>query len=126
MANATALISAALTMGVLNHEPPISDLGRFPPPRYVERLRSFQAEYLEHLRARLSYQIHEREQILEAISETESLWAPWETLYDAQHAWSEDWIRHHLAYLRMQLGMEDYLEGRMPPPVPVWRFRRID
>ena len=31
-----------------------------------------------------------------------------------------------LARLRELIGDEDYFAGRLPPPVPVWRFRRLD
>ncbi len=34
-------------------------------------------------------------------------------------------MRRNLMFLRMRLGNEAYYSGRMPPPVPTWRFREI-
>jgi hypothetical protein len=118
-----ALILACHAAVALRDPPPESDLLRFPPAPRVEDYRRFRNDYLEHLWGLYSWQCWNRPLILEAISEAESLWAPWEALYDAQHGCRP---RHDLAWLRLQLGNDAYYRGRMPPPVPLWRFRPID
>ena len=83
----------------------------------------FRQQYLEYLWGRWHTEPWQRGQILEVISETESLWQTWDVLRDAQHAYDP---RPYLGSLRRILGEDAYAQARMPPPIPYWRFRPID
>lgn len=51
----------------------------------------------------------------------------WELCREAQNVNRNDDVRRKdLADLRELIGRQNFAAGRMPPPVPVWRFRRVD
>jgi hypothetical protein len=67
------------------------------------------------------------QQYEEVLEETRELFEVWNTLDDAQQGYyDEAFRRRKLARLRELLGPADYYAGRLPPPVPVWRFEEID
>ena len=108
-------------------DPPLADLERFPPRQVVQDNLWFNLDYEQHLQARLSYESHNREELLEALAENDALYWTWALLRDAkQPCHSEAERRALLRALRAQLGNEEYYAGRMPPFVPLHRFRPLD
>ena len=114
--------------------PPLSDLQRFPV-RWVaqEQLRANIA-HRDWLRAQQQSQPWEWGWDFWA-AENQELWSTWNLLDDCWIEWTDGYSddpafdadtyrRGLLAQLRDRLGYRDYYEGRMPPPVPIWRFRR--
>ena len=115
--------------------PPLSDLQRFPV-RWVaqEQLRA-NIEHRDWLRAQQQAQPWEYGWDFWA-AENQELWSVWNLLDDCWIEWDyttdesspgfdvDTYRRGLLAQLRDRLGYRDYYEGRMPPPVPIWRFRR--
>ena len=49
----------------------------------------------------------------------------WDLLDSAHRSWDGSKV-DNLRRMRDHIGHEAYYRGEMPPPVPVWRFRRIN
>lgn len=113
---------------------------RFPSAGQCEAALKFNLAHHDHLRAARSFYGTEHQFWVawcnvwnadgwrwynEAMSETWALRQPWWML---EQSWSQkDRVSRWLALvnLRREIGWNAFYEGRMPPPVPVWRFREI-
>lgn len=63
---------------------------------------------------------------LQAMRETDRLYAAWDFLRDSKADWFTPMDRRWALFrLRDEIGMEAYAEARMPPFVPLWAFREI-
>lgn len=111
-------------------EPALTDLGRFPCTETVRVNYEFAREHVEWVRSQRS------------LSPWEPTWWTW--LEEAERC-RECWLQLHLAQpaesggeddgtydrvgslreLRDLIGREAYWAGRMPPPAPWQRFRRV-
>jgi hypothetical protein len=61
------------------------------------------------------------------MQETEHLYQVWDTVRDARCDYYYVTVRRQaLKKLRKMLGVDDYYFGKLPPPVPLWRFQEID
>lgn len=108
-------------------QPPLTDLARFPPQELCWGQVRFADRHLAWLedRGRLGLMTGEE---LVAVKE-DALWCRrcWDELDSAGRAfYPEESRRAALGRLRRLLGDGAYLAGRMPPPVPLWRFGRAD
>ncbi len=119
MAALLALSAIALSLGVPDVVP--EDLTRFPPPEVVQEALDFNLAYREALFARMDLLSHRREELSREADEAYRLWWLWDCLRCA-HGGSLFWQQE----LRRLLGEADYHQGRMPPAVPLWRFRVRD
>ncbi len=101
---------------------PPADLSRFPPREEVIAARLFNRAYFAHLHARRSLDPVHWWDYQDAITETDTLYAAWDCLDDAQLARDRlaQWL--HLQRLRDLLGEPAFLLGQMPPPAPFHRF----
>jgi len=54
----------------------------------------------------------------------ERVWARIDDAYCYEK--DEQWCRHYLRLLKMELGDRAYFAGVLPPPIPVWMFEWID
>lgn len=107
--------------------PPLADLALFPSRAGALDAVQFADKYLEHLSAQWQLTPWRREWIDDAAWEARCCRCCWQTLADAQ---CEDAVerdrRESLRVLRLLLGPAAYHRGEMPPPVPLWRFTRIE
>ena len=87
----------------------------------------FNAEHEAWLEAQFEFDCARREVWGKWLLENERLHDAWDALdWACYQPDGRDWMgEQHLDRLRRLLGREAYEAGRMPPAVPVWRFRKI-
>jgi hypothetical protein len=112
-------------------DPPLSDLHRFPPherPEAAVRFNRAHACWLS-LRGSIETDPVRLRAYGDWYADNERCCVAWLALElatserdDAGKPVSVDWRRSRLRELREAIGWEAYYEGRMPPPVPVWRL----
>jgi hypothetical protein len=113
--------------GELAEAPPLSDCLRFPDRRLAAELLEFNRAYRQHLVRRESVEVTGRAELDTAIAETDALYGVWDAVRDAgSEGYNITVRRQALLSLRNAIGPEAYFTGRLPPHVPVWRFRRVD
>jgi hypothetical protein len=101
---------------------PPPDLSRFPPRDEVLAARLFNRAYAAHLHAWQGLDPAHWWDYQAAIAETNTLYAAWDCLDDAQLARDPLAQWTHLQRLRDLLGEPAFLFGRMLPPAPFHRF----
>src|SRR5262249_38762752 len=107
--------------------PALHDGLRFPDPETVNQLLSFNRAYRQHLSVRQPVELIRWGELRTALLETDQLHQLWDTVRDARCDYYYVTVRRQaLKTLRTMLGDEAYYFGRLPPPVPVWRFQEID
>ncbi len=106
--------------------PPLSDLDRWPDRATVTAQRHASREFRELLRCRLLIE-PDNQALSEILTEAEKLYAIWDKLDDVQSPTKDLTNRLVCLYVfRSLLGEENYLAGRIPPALPLHRFRQID
>jgi hypothetical protein len=107
--------------------PPLEDVYRFPTLEQAHHAWVFNSLYREQMEARRAFQRHRYDEITRALEEAAQLARAWDQVWIARCEGCSD-RRRRLALkgLRELIGPEDYYAGRMPPPVPLWRFVEID
>lgn len=111
----------------LANAPPLHDSHRFPDRGTVSDLLAFNRAYREHMETRQAVEIVHWWEFREAVQETDRLYQVWDTVRDARCEYYYVTVRRTaLKRLREMLGDEDYYAAKLPPHVPVWRFKRID
>ena len=117
-------------------DPPLTDLSLFPPHAVVWANWQVNREHWRYW-----YYLAENdpaEQLRwpgpahEVVAELDRAYRRWDVLDNAQRAAADSGgcrygraARSYLAELRNLLG-PDYYAGKMPPPVPWWRYRHAD
>lgn len=108
---------------LLADAPRIGDAKLFPHIDHIREGRRFNRRFREHLQERLAIELDRFGAIQQAISETDRLFVVWDLADDAAcDSYGVAKRRTALKRLREILGEDDYLSGRLPPPVPTWRF----
>ena len=60
------------------------------------------------------------------IREADTLYKAWDGLRDAKTHYYSDWLkRQGLQQVLNVVGVDAFLRGEMPPPVPFWRFTEL-
>jgi hypothetical protein len=114
-------------MRLLADAPPLHDWRRFPERGVVSEFLEFNRAYLRHLEQRLAIEGTRRDELAEAIEETEQLYRIWDAVRDAgSECYYVTVRRTALLHLLQALGPDDYYGGKLPPHVPLWRFSRSD
>lgn len=107
----------------LKDAPPLSDALLFPPRETISAGLVFNREYRKHLINRLELESDRVERLQLAIKETDELYAMWDWARDAQCEFYYINIRRRaLNNLRMNMPIEAYKVGWLPPCVPLHRF----
>jgi len=107
----------------LAEAPRLSDCRRFPDHRTVNDLLGFNRAYRRHLDARQPMDHDRCEKLRAALKETDDLYQVWDAVRDARCEYYYVTVRRQaLKRLKCMLGSDEYLAGRLPPFVPVWRF----
>lgn len=112
----------------LRDAPPLSDYHRFPDRETISEALVFNRYYKQHLDALETVERVHWWQLHEAGEETDRLWQVYDTMRDACSDYYYLTIRREaLQRLRDTLGPSVYYGAEpLPPPVPLWRFRRAD
>jgi hypothetical protein len=103
-----------------------ADLRRFPPHEVVQEYLAFNRAYQAHLESQRLFATHHADEMNAVLRETRLLYWAWDKLDDAWTSCTEAARWDALGHLRCLLGNDAYCRGRMPPPVPLWRFQEID
>jgi hypothetical protein len=119
---------ALLILAALEAASPLRDLYRFPSKAEVAGVLSFNRTFRERMTALAGHWLILRDEELDVIAlahqEAWEQYRAWDALDDALTV--SLCISRRIAgmrRLRELLGDDAYHEGRMPPPVPMWRFR---
>lgn len=110
----------------LSAAPALSDVERFAPRNLVVEWLAFNRAYRKTLVLRRDAGDPDPE-IEQALREVDQLYRLWDLVREARSCCYYVSVRRQaLLALREALGPEDYHTARMPPTVPVWRFRLRD
>jgi hypothetical protein len=111
----------------LKDAPPVEDCARFPDRTLVAELLAFNLKYRQQLEVDQRLDLVNTEWYQSALSETDALYRIWDTVRDSRTEYYYISVRREaLNKLRSEVGVEAYYSGKLPPHVPVWRFKRID
>jgi hypothetical protein len=107
--------------------PALNDSLRFPDRETINDLLAFNRSYRQNLTNRQPVELVRCWELRTAMQETEHLYQVWDTVRDARCDYYYVTVRRQaLKKLRKMLGDDAYYFGRLPPPVPLWRFQEID
>lgn len=125
MKSLSAIILALVVLPAWGQMPylPETDLQRFPPCEIASEMEVFSARYQDILRSRILWGGPQVAEYWQELYDTQTAGLAWHNL---RMAWqSEQAHGWYLNELANTIGHDAYMTGQMPPPVPVWRFRRI-
>lgn len=107
--------------------PYLFEIERFPSRELICEGKEFNRSYSTHLNELVLWYPDHWCSINRQIGETEKLYEIWDVVADFRCDYYYITLkRMQLAKLRELIGDEDFYSGYLPPPVPVWRFHRID
>lgn len=107
--------------------PPVEDAYRFPNREIVQGVQKFNRAYREYLAAKKDVNLLEREEVKDALKETDSLNEIWDLVRDARcESYYTHVRRRALKRLLESIGPEAFYSSALPPGVPLWRFKSID
>ncbi len=111
---------------LLHNAPPLADVWKFPDSATANACMRFNDEYCNHLSLQLFGQPNHSDDIQAAIDETRLLYKLWWGI-SVVNARSTSWSQKRLAMMRVRdaIGEENYAYGRLPPCVPIWRFKEF-
>lgn len=110
----------------LRDAPPLCDSARFPSVETCREMKKVNQAYRSWLDQRKEL-FPLQEWVDEAISETNWAFWVWDAAQDAVFdGYQVDMRRRAMKNLRERIGEWNYYAGCLPPPVPVWRFRRAE
>ena len=123
---AADLLTVRKRWAELRDAPPVCDAVRLPDSETILAAKRVNREYRAWLEARQQL-LPSEEWIAEAIGECDALYQAWDLASDARTDWYYLAVkRKALLQLRERIGPWDYYRAAMPPPVPIWRFRRME
>ncbi len=112
---------------LLRHAPRLADCGALPGNSVACEQCRFNEEYQCYLQTQQALFMHRTDELAEVLRETRQLHQAWDCLRRAS-ATNQAWAyrRRMLVELRDLVGVNAYYTGRMPPSVPLWRFKEVD
>lgn len=107
-----------------------------PQLHFVERFQHISRDQITFIRGMnryyreyvgRGYQVNIDDRTIAIIEkECDLLWSAWDALEDAMNvSYAVDRRRRCLGKVLVIIGPEMFLAGRMPPPVPFWRFTQV-
>jgi hypothetical protein len=103
--------------------PWLQELQRFPDRKLVDQQIGFNRAYHKELTEQIELDRVRKDELREALEETDQLFRIWDALRDAQtDHYMITYRRQALAQLRELMGLEAFVGGQMPPALPIWRF----
>ena len=128
----TLIFMIASLAAMLDNRPPVEDKDRFPSSEIASEAIELNAKYRTWLEANRPLDDHTG-MWLKAMTEADALWEIWQSVANLHSVTDEsgneyllEELRNRLEELRDVMGEEAYYAGRLPPPVPIWRFQRVD
>lgn len=111
----------------LQNAPRLVDTERLPPPCVATEFLRFNEAYQCHLANQQLMLAHRADDVGDALGEARQLHRIWDAVRRSS-ATNQAWAyrRRTLCQLREMVGEEAFANGKLPPCVPVWRFREID
>lgn len=108
----------------LRDAPPLVDACRWPTIKVAVEMMEHNRAYRDHLtNSRLLYP--NADWLNDAIFETDELHQIWACVLEARcESLCVTRRRWAMKQLRDRIGPRDYYEGRLPPHVPLWSFRK--
>jgi hypothetical protein len=107
--------------------PPLYDCIRFPNRDVVDDMLTFSRAYRQNLEARMTMETIGWWDLYEAHVEADQLYEVWDLVRDSVCDYYYVTVRRQaLKQIKEKVGDAAYFNGTMPPPVPVWRFARMD
>jgi len=107
--------------------PPVYESLRFPDKTSINGYLAFSRSYCKQLALRRPLEPAHAEELDAALREAEQLQELWDTVKGARcQYYYVTYRRECLKRLREMIGDNAYYNGRLPPPVPLWRFHEID
>ncbi len=107
--------------------PPLSDSLRFPDRAVVNDLLAFNRSYRQLIDQRQAMEPALWWEFQETLSEVDRLYQIWDLVRDARCDYYYVTVRRQaLKKLRCLIGESAYIDGALPPHVPLWRFVRLD
>jgi hypothetical protein len=111
----------------LGEAPPLHDCMRFPDRALVNDLLAFNRTYRQNIDALQPLDPHHVGDLKEVLAEIDHLYQVWDLVRDARCEYYYVTVRRQaLKKLRDLVGEEAYLNGSLPPHVPVWRFAKAE
>ena len=111
----------------LQDAPRLADCNVLPAAWMVQDLCRVNEQYQCHLQNQQIIYPHRADDLGEVLREARQLYQVWDAVRRATgptQAWA--YRRRMLRQLRDMLGEDDYYAARLPPSVPLWRFKEID
>jgi hypothetical protein len=99
------------------------DLPRFPDRQTITFARQVNREFHWQL-LNLLAERPDDPLLLQVLEENQQLYRAWDMLDDCHCRFRDDFRYERLQKLRSLLGEEAWFAARMPPYLPIWRFRR--
>jgi hypothetical protein len=118
-------VNAATMVAIFWQVSPEYDLPRFPDRQTITFARQVNREF--HWRILTILAEHPDDPLLlEVLEENQQLYRLWDMLDDCHCRFGEDFRIERLQKLRSLLGEEAWCRARMPPYLPIWRFRQLE
>jgi len=106
----------------LHDAPPASDVDRLPNRSTCSDNLTLNRRYREHVESRQG-----SDRVREVLQEVDRLSSVWDTVRDARCEYYYVTVRRAaLLRLREMIGEDAYYAGRLPSPVPLQHFQRIE
>lgn len=106
--------------------PLLYDALRFPDRNTVNEFLAFNRTYRQHVDVRQPVELAHWWELRAALQETDQLYQVWDLVRDARCDYYYVTVRRQaLKKLREMIGEEAYYSAKLPPSVPVWRFRKV-
>ncbi|GIW80785.1 MAG: hypothetical protein KatS3mg105_2592 [Gemmatales bacterium] len=110
----------------LKDAPELAEAYRFPDRETITGFLEFNRAYRRTLAMRYALEMASRQQIAQAIDQTDFYHRCWDAARDARCEYYYVTVRRHaLRKLRELLGHEAYYSGELPPYVPLWSFQAV-
>ena len=123
------LVFPIITMLLIDAELPQVNDFVLPSMDRVNKARAMNRDYNDHIELRAALYPRDYYAYETILDENRELYEIWTLMYNL--CWHSN-FRNYWAYrlelrdLREKLGPHAFYESRFPPPVPVWRFDKIE
>jgi hypothetical protein len=109
----------------LHDAPFIVDANRFGTRDLAFEAKTFNVAYISQIQHNLAIS-YDKEYWRQSLEETRHLYKVWDLVYDSHCKHYYVTVRREaLKNLRDAIGEDAYYSGKLPPPVPLWRFTNI-
>jgi len=124
---ALTLLAALSAIPLPLSEPVEAILARFPDKQTADACREIAVAHVRWLENEIAVFPSRAEDFDEWLSQAKRYKSAWQYLCSAHwnYPGNANCVYNALEELRMLIGEENYLAGRMPPPMPYWFFTEL-